>query len=120
MIAPTRTVEPGICNVRAVACVLVGLLALATMPVAVLATRYFEQYELVHAGTAIPLAVLLAAVALALGRSARAHDAIRLGRAGGLRAVRAGRLLAIAGIWLAGASLVALAVYGLLEYQATR
>jgi hypothetical protein len=106
--------------VRASLSALLGLLSLLTMPVAVLGTRYFEQYELLHAGIAIPFAVVLALGAFQLARAARGYDALRLGRAGGTRAARAGRVLAWAGLWLAGASALSLAVWGLLEYQASR
>ena len=70
-------------NGRAVGALLVGVLATATMPVAILATRYSGSYELLHAGFAIPLAVLLGAVAIGLARSALRLDDMRLGRAGG-------------------------------------
>ena len=107
-------------NARATACVLVGVLATAAMPVAVYGTRYFEQYELLHAGLAIPVALVLSLLALALGRAAKTQEAITLGRAGGRKLVQVGRSLALIGIWMGGACLVALAVYGLLEYQASR
>lgn len=105
---------------RAAVSALLGLLSLLTMPVAVLGTRYFEEYELLHASGGIPVAVVLALAAFALARSARGYDALRLGRAGGAGAARAGRILGWLGIWLAGASAVSLAVWGLLEYQASR
>jgi len=107
-------------NVRAALSALLGLLAIATMPVAVLATRYFEQYDLVHAAVAIPLALLLAFVALGFARSAGTYDAVRLGRAGGGGAARAGRLFAWGAIWLSGSCAVAVAIWGILEYQASR
>lgn len=105
---------------RAALSALFGLLALLTMPVAVLGTRYFDEYELLHASGGIPVVLVFAFAAFALGRSARGYDALRLGRAGGAGAVRAGRILAWIGIWLAGAAAVSLIVWGLLEYQGTR
>jgi hypothetical protein len=107
-------------NARAALSALLGLLSVALMPVAVLATRYVEEYRLVHAGFAIPVAFILAFAALRLARSAQGYDALRLGRAGGGGAMRAGRILAWTGIWLAGASAVSLAVWGGLEYWASR
>ena len=102
------------------ASVFVGLLSVATMPVAILATRYSGSYELLHAGFAIPLAVLLGAVAIGLARSALHLDDMRLGRAGGRRLARLGRALGVLGISLAATCAVALAVYGILTYLGER
>ena len=107
-------------NTRAVAAVLLGLLSVATMPLAILATRYSESYELVHAGFAIPLGLALGALAIGLARGALRHDDLRLGRAGGRATARVGRGLGVLGIALAATGLVALAVYGLLTYLGER
>ena len=90
------------------------------MPVAILATRYSGSYELLHAGFAIPLAVLLGAVAIGLARGALRLDDMRLGRAGGRRVARLGRALGVLGISLAATCAVALAVYGILTYLGER
>jgi hypothetical protein len=100
--------------------VAVGLLSAATMPVAILATRYSASYELLHAGFAIPVGVALGIVAIWLARGALRHDDARLGRAGGRGAARLGRALGVLGIALAATGLVALAVYGLLTYLGER
>lgn len=118
MVASETTRSTG--NGRAVAAVAVGLLALATMPVAIVATRYSETYELLHAGFAIPVGVALGIASIWLGRGALRHDDARLGRAGGRRAARVGRALGVLGIALASTALVALAVYGLLTYLGER
>jgi hypothetical protein len=107
-------------NGRAVAAVIVGLLAVATMPVAILATRYSESYDLLHAGFAIPVAVLLGGLAIGLARGALRHDDMRLGRAGGRRAAKVGRALGVLGIALGATALVAVAVYGILTYLGER
>ena len=107
-------------NGRAVVALLVGLLAAATMPLAILATRYSESYDLLHAGFAIPVAVVLGALAIGLGRGALRHDDMRLGRAGGRTAARLGRALGVLGISLASTCAVALAVYGILTYLGER
>lgn len=107
-------------NARALAAVVVGLLAAVTMPLAILATRYSESYELLHAGFAIPLALVLGWGALLLSRRARQHDDLRLGRAGGRGAARLGWALGVLGIALAATCVVALAVYGLLTYLGER
>ena len=107
-------------NGRAVVALLVGLLAAATMPLAILATRYSESYDLLHAGFAIPVAVVLGALAIGLGRGALRHDDMRLGHAGGRAAARLGRALGVLGISLASTCAVALAVYGILTYLGER
>lgn len=96
--------------------VVLGLLSVATMPVAVLLTRYSGSYELLHAGFAIPVAMALGAGALATGRSALRFDARLLERAGGRRLARLGRGLGILGFCIATSGLIALAVYGFLRY----
>lgn len=118
MVAPEASRSSG--NGRAVGAVAVGLLSAATMPVAIVATRYSESYELLHAGFAIPLAVALGIVSIWLARGALRHDDARLGRAGGRGAARLGRALGVLGIALASTGLVALAVYGLLTYLGER
>lgn len=107
-------------NGRAVAAAVLGVLATATMPLAILATRYSGSYELLHAGVAIPLAVVLGAVAIGLARGALRVDDMRLGRAGGRRTARLGRALGVLGISLGATCAVALAVYGILTYLGER
>ena len=107
-------------NTRAVAALVVGLLAAATMPVAIVATRYSGSYELLHAGFAIPVAVVLGGVAIGLARGALRHDDVRLGRAGGRRTARLGQALGVLGIAFAATCAVALAVYGILTYLGER
>ena len=107
-------------NGRAIVAVAVGVLAAATMPLAILATRYSGSYELLHAVFAIPVAVALGILAIWLARGALRHDDARLGRAGGRGAARLGRALGVLGIALASTGLVALAVYGLLTYLGER
>jgi hypothetical protein len=98
-----------------------GLASVATLPVAIYLTRYSDRYELIDAAFAIPLAGALAFLAISLARSGRRLSVIRLGRGGGRPGlVRAGRLLGIAGLCLALAAVVALGVYGLLEYVSSR
>ena len=94
---------------------LVGLAAVATLPVAIYATRFSDSYELLHAGFAIPLAAALGIVAISLARQARRRSSVSL-RSDPPGQVRAGRILGVLGLCLATSGLVALAVYGLLEY----
>ncbi len=102
------------------ASLIVGLASVATMPLAVYLTRFSGAYELLDAGFAIPVAAGLGVAAIALARSARRRSALSLGRVGGGGVARAGRLLGIAGVCIALAALVSVAVYGLLEYAGTR
>lgn len=107
-------------NGRAVGALVLGALATATMPLAILATRYSSSYELLHAGVAIPVAVLLGAFAIGLARGALRLDDMRLGRAGGRRTARLGRALGVLGISFGATCAVALAVYGILTYLGER
>jgi ABC-type Fe3+ transport system permease subunit len=97
-----------------------GAASVATLPVAIYLTRFSDAYELLHAGFAIPIAAALALLALALARRARRRHDLQLGRAPRTGSAGAGRVLGIVGLCLAAAAVVALAVYGLLEYAGTR
>lgn len=92
---------------------------MVTLPLAIYATRFSERYELLHSAFALPVACALALVALGLANRARRLDAIRLaGTAGKL--ARTGRLLGLVGLGMVASALVALGVYGLLEYVGSR
>jgi hypothetical protein len=91
----------------------------ATLPVAIYLTRFSDSYELLHSAFAIPVAAALGLAAVGLAGRERRRDALRLDqRARG--PAQAGRLLGIAGLCLAASALVALGVYGLLEYVGSR
>ena len=97
------------------ASVFVGLLSVATMPVAILATRWSEQYELMQAGFAIPLGAALGLLAIALARRARSRLAPTLGHPRGTRTARLGRFLGLLGFLLALTAAGSLAVYWILS-----
>jgi hypothetical protein len=97
-----------------------GVASVLTLPVAIYVTRYVESYDLIDAAYAIPVGVALGGAAVALARRAGRESAIRLGRPEQDGLARAGRLLGIAGICVALAGVVSLAVYGLLEYAGNR
>lgn len=98
-----------------------GLASCVTIPLAVYLTRFSDSYDLLHAGAAIPVAVGLAVVALAASRHGRARNRLSLGRDGGGGGIAtAGRVLGIVGLCMAASALVALGVYGLLEYVGSR
>lgn len=99
---------------------LAGLASCATLPIAVYATRFSNSYDLLHAGFAIPIAAGLGLVALSLGRRARTRGRVLLAESGGDRRATAGRVLGVVGLCMAASALVALGVYGLLEYVGSR
>lgn len=100
--------------------VLSGLASVATIPLAVYLTRFSETYELLHAGFAIPVAAAFGIVAVALARRARRQTSLTLSSQGPSKAAIAGRVLGIVGLCMAVSALVALGVYGLLEYVGSR
>lgn len=96
-----------------------GLASIATLPVAIYVTRFSDSYDLLHAGFAIPIAAALGLASLAFARRARLRSALALeGRKPGL--ARVGQVLGFIGLCMAAAGLVALGVYGLLEYVGSR
>ncbi len=99
---------------------LTGLASVAALPVAIYLSRFSERYELLHAGFAIPIAAILGLISIALARRARMRSVLALGRGEGEGLARAGRVLGIVGVCMALAALVALGVYGLLEYVGSR
>ena len=101
-------------NTRAVWSAVLGVLATLTLPVAIVATRYSDSYDLLHAGFAIPVAAAFGVGAVVLARRARLLVRATLGRTGGARAARIGRLLGILGLCMAASATIALAVYGVL------
>ena len=98
---------------------LAGLASVATLPLAVYATRFSGSYSLLHAGFAIPIAIALGVAALALSRRSRRRAAVSLAAQRDSVAV-AGQVLGIVGLCLAASALVALGVYGVLEYVGSR
>ena len=102
---------------KAVWAVVLGVLAVLTMPVAIGLTRYSGRYDLVHAGFAIPLGFAFGWAAILRARRVQVLGDATLGGSGGRRWARAGRLLGIVGVCMASSALIAVAVYGLLVYS---
>jgi hypothetical protein len=96
--------------------VLVGLLAVATLPVALAVDQYSDRVSLLGAGLAVPLAAALGIAAVWLGRSGRQRVERTLGRVRGRRLAFAGRALGYLGLYLAGTATLALGFYALLLY----
>jgi hypothetical protein len=97
-----------------------GLASVAVLPLGVYVSRFSDTFDLIHAGFLIPVAVVLGLAALALARRARRRTSISLAAGGGNGLATAGRVLGIAGLCIAASALVALGVYGLLEYVGSR
>lgn len=92
----------------------VGLLAAVAVPVGVFFSRWVGGVRLIDAAIAIPVAVLLGAAAILLGRRSRREVEWTLGRIGGLGWARAGTVLGVVALCLAATAAVALGFYALL------
>jgi len=94
--------------------VVLGVISTVTLPAAILGTRYSASYDLLHAGFAIPMAVLTGIAALMLARKARALDRATLGPTASGKAATWGRVLGILGLCLGASATISIAVYGVL------
>jgi hypothetical protein len=101
-------------NARAWLAVAVGVVSVLTVPAAIAATHY-RDIELLKAGWAAIPAFLLGVVAILLARGARRRTERTIGRVGGRRVTRAGRLLGALGIYIALAAGLSVGVYELLN-----
>ena len=99
--------------------VVAGVASVAALPLAIYLTRFSDSYDLLHAGFVIPVAAGLGLVAIRLARTERRRSSVSLAVDGG-RVVLVGRVLGVVGICLAAAAVIALGVYGLLEYVGSR
>jgi hypothetical protein len=104
----------------AVGSLVAGVVSVVTLPVAIYLTRFSDAYSLVHAGFAIPIVAALGVLAVALARRAKHQASVRVTATRSPAAATAGRVLGIVGLCMAAAALVALGVYGLLEYVGSR
>ncbi len=102
------------------ASVVAGVGSVVSLPLAVYLTRFSTSYDLLHAGFAIPVTLLLGFLAVGLARRAGRRRSISLTGGPGTGVATAGRVLGVLGICMAASALVALGVYGLLEYVGTR
>ena len=100
-------------NHRASLAVLLGLVAVVSVPVAIVLSRQSAGITLLDAAWAIPIAATCGVAALLFVRGA--HGRIRSTlRAGGLGRVRAGRILGVAGICVALSGSIAVGLFELL------
>jgi hypothetical protein len=105
-------------NRAARASLLFGFLGAAVLPVAVAITEWRPDLELVDAGYSVPAAFLLSALAVRLARRARRSLDRTLGRIGGEKTARAGRVFGWLGVYISLTAAVSMGVYAYLEYVA--
>ena len=96
--------------------VVVALLALAAIPAAAEVTERRSDLRLIHAGFAVPVAAVLAIVAIRLAARARRRLERTLGRAGGRRSARVGRVLGWLALYVALIASISLGVYAIEYY----
>ena len=96
-----------------------GILAVLAIPGGVLLARESRMVTLIDASGAVAVAALLGWVAIIQARRGRERVQITLGRAGGERTARIGRLLGIVGLLMAATAGLALGFWGLLSLFAS-
>ena len=104
-------------NAPALWSVVLGLLATAAIPAAVLYADWSGRVQLIWAGVAVPVAALLGLGALAAARAGQRRAQMTLLRRSGSATARLGRLLGTLGLLLAGTGTIALVVYLILTYR---
>ncbi|HEX6389025.1 MAG TPA: hypothetical protein VFZ89_06255 [Solirubrobacteraceae bacterium] len=103
-------------NAPALWSVLLGVLATAAIPAAVVYADRSPGVELIWAGAAVPVAACLGIAALGASRAGRRRAQLSLRRAGARVAIL-GRLLGLFGLLLAGTGTISLLVYGILTWR---
>ncbi|MDQ3163115.1 MAG: hypothetical protein M3Q92_09860 [Actinomycetota bacterium] len=115
MAAPTRSSNPGRPGRgSAIGSILLGLLSLATLPVAVALTQRRDD-DLLDAAIAIPVAVVLGALAVWLSRRSRRRLQRAVATSSRGNVGRVGRLLGLGGLLLGVTAGLAIAVSVFLE-----
>jgi hypothetical protein len=97
--------------------VLLGLLATALIPAAVLYAYRSPRVELIWSGAAVPVAALLGLSALGAARVGQRRAQLTLMRRSGAGLARVGRLLGLLGLLLAGTGTISLLVYAILTWR---
>ena len=95
---------------------ILGLLAVAAIPVAIVVTEQQGDLRLLHAGVAVPVAFVLGFIGIRLARRARRRLERTLGRAGGVVPARMGRVFSWLGVYFALIGAIALGVYAVEYY----
>jgi hypothetical protein len=104
-------------NRAAVWSLILGLLATAAIPVAILVTEQRDDLRLLHAGVAVPVAFVLGFAGIRLARRARRRLDRTIGRARGAVTARFGRLFSWLGVYLALIGAISLVVYAIEYYE---
>jgi hypothetical protein len=91
--------------------VLVGLVAVATLPAAIVAAEIFTIVTLLESAVAIVPAFVLAALAIGLGIAARRRSERTLGRVRGGSLARLGRVLGYFALYLAITASISVGTY---------
>jgi hypothetical protein len=99
----------------AVLSVVVGLAAISTLPVAIVAAERFEVVTLLESSVAIAPAYVLAFTAIYLGRRARRAIERTLGRVRGDRLALTGRILGWLALYTAVTASISVATYYVLR-----
>jgi hypothetical protein len=102
-------------SLSAIFSVLVGLVALATLPAAIVAAEVFDVVTLLQSSVAIVPAFLLAFLAIYLGRRARRTIERTLGRVRGYKLALVGRILGYMALYIAVTASISLATYYVLR-----
>jgi hypothetical protein len=116
MDALTRSSKARARNDAARGSLVCALLGLALPVAAFAAARQLGQVTLLHATGATCASALLGLLAVNLSRRARRNLEYTLGRAGGRRTARAGKMLGVVAICIGCAAGLALGFYALLRY----
>jgi hypothetical protein len=102
-------------NPRAWWSLVCGIASIAAIPAGTLLARESQRVTLVDSSGSVAIAALCGWAAIVLARRGRERVQITLGRAGGSGAARAGGILGIVGLLVAGTAALALGFWGLLS-----
>ena len=102
-------------SLSAIFSVLVGLVALATLPAAIVAAEVFDLLTLLQSSVAIAPTFVLALTAIYLGRRARRTIERTLGRVRGYKLALVGRILGYMALYIAVTASISLATYYVLR-----
>jgi hypothetical protein len=94
---------------------LLGLLAVATLPAAIIFAERWDRITLLESSVAIAPALVLALAAVLLSRRARRAIELTLGRVRGSKLALAGRLLGYLALYLAVTASISVATYYVLR-----
>jgi hypothetical protein len=101
-------------NSCATASVILGLLAVLAIPAGVVLSWYSATVTLVESSSSAGLAIIFGTYSIVLSRRGLEVFARTIGRSGGVRAARAGKLLGALGLCMGITAGLAVGFYGLL------